>query len=347
MFVAHAVRALMPPTPLLAVDMCAAPGGKSTAVLDAVHRGSFLVANEYVEQRAAILRENIMKWGRNGVAVTRGDTMYLAKALRASADLVIADMPCSGEGMMRKSEEARTQWSPALVRDCMELQRKIAENAWNTLSPGGVLLYSTCTFNTHENEENIIWMIENFGAEPLSIPTNPGWGITGAVPGFDIPVYRFMPGRTPGEGLFVAALRKPGVLAERPEVNGVTTRSDAEARWVFPTAWQKVIERLSKQKGLTLMSAGTQIAQAKGRGYIRAHALAMSAELPDETTPRYELDLSDALAYLRRENVTTPEAPRGLVMVTYSGYPLGYVNNLGNRANNLYPSNYRIRNKRV
>lgn len=345
MFTAHAVKALMPQTPILAVDMCAAPGGKSTAALDALCTDSFLVANEFVPQRAEILRENLVKWGRTGVAVTRGDTAGVAKALRGSADLVIADMPCSGEGMMRKSVEARAQWSPGLVRECAALQREIAENAWNTLAPGGVLLYSTCTFNTAENEENVQWIIDTFGAEPIEIPVESDWGITGAVGGYDLPVYRFLPGRTPGEGLFMAALRKSGVQPERQIDKGIKTERDAEAQWAIPKGWLKVVSRLQKQKNLKLLATGLQTGQAKGRGYIPAHPLAMSAELPDETTPRVEVDLPTALTYLRHEAVSTPDAPKGPVLLTYDGYPLGYVNNLGNRANNLYPVNYRIRTK--
>lgn len=343
MFIAHVVRELMPKKPVLAVDMCAAPGGKSTAALDALWRDSFLVSNEFVPQRAEILRENLVKWGRAGVAVTCGDTAEVAAALRGMADLVIADMPCSGEGMMRKSAEARAQWSLGLVRDCAALQREIAENAWKTLAPGGVLIYSTCTFNTLENEGNIQWIIDTFGAEPVRVHIEPQWGITGAVGGSDIPVYRFLPGRTPGEGLFVAVLRKPGELVPHQVANGLKTESDAEARWSIPAGWIKVVKRLQRQKHLKLLFAGVQTGQAKGRGFIPAHPLAMSVDVKDEVTPRFEVDLPTAITYLRHEAIMTPDAPKGLIMLTYGGYPLGYANNLGSRANNLYPVHYRIR----
>ncbi len=345
MFTAHAVKALLPDTPVLAVDMCAAPGGKSTAALDALPTGSFLVANEFVPQRAEILQENLMKWGRTAVAVTRGDTDALADALRGRAELVIADMPCSGEGMMRKSAEAAAQWSPALVHECAALQRQIAENAWRILAPGGIMLYSTCTFNITENEENVAWMIEKFGAEPVAIPVEEGWGISGAAGRYTFPVYRFMPGRTPGEGLFMAALRKPGYTAAREITPGLTLQKDTEAQRLIPTEWAKTVSRLQKQKNLKVLSAGLKTARSKGRGYIPAHALAMSAEVADEQTPRYAVGREEALSYLRNEAVNTPGMPKGPVLLTYDNYPLGYVNNLGNRANNLYPANYRIRNK--
>ena len=182
MFVGHVVRSLSREWtgPVAALDACAAPGGKTTAVIDALPEGSLVVANEYVPSRAAVLKENIVKWGCPSVIVTRGDTASLAR-LGEMFDLVVADVPCSGEGMMRKDEDAVAQWSEGLVRDCAALQWEIVCNLWETLRPGGVMVYSTCTFNLEEDERNVARIIGELGGESVEIPVGEGWGITPAI----------------------------------------------------------------------------------------------------------------------------------------------------------------------
>lgn len=209
MFVGHVVRSLRREWtgPVAVLDACAAPGGKTTAVIDALPEGSLVVANEYVPSRAAVLKENIVKWGCPSVIVTRGDTALLAR-LGETFDLVVADVPCSGEGMMRKDEDAVAQWSEGLVRDCAALQWEIVCNLWETLRPGGLMIYSTCTFNLEEDERNVARIISELGGESMEIPVGDGWGITSAIGEPDMHAYRFVPGRTRGEGLFVSVIRK-------------------------------------------------------------------------------------------------------------------------------------------
>ena len=190
------------------LDLCAAPGGKSTCAISALPAGSKLWSNEPVRQRASILSENIQKWGYPNCIVTNSYPRDYARS-GLTFDIILCDVPCSGEGMFRKDLQTIGEWSPQQVEKCWRLQRDIVSDAWQCLRPGGILIYSTCTFNTKENEENVSWMLEQFDAELLPIPIQPEWGITGSLlDGFTGPVYRFIPGITRSEGLFVAVLRK-------------------------------------------------------------------------------------------------------------------------------------------
>ncbi|MBR2778437.1 MAG: hypothetical protein IKD75_15335 [Prevotella sp.] len=193
------------------LDMCAAPGGKSTAARSVLPEGSLLVSNEPVPTRAQILLENITKWGAPNCIVTNNYPRDFRKA-KARFDIIICDVPCSGEGMFRKDPATIGEWSLQNVEKCWRLQREIVADAWECLNPGGIMIYSTCTFNTKENEENVRWMMEELGAEILEVPTQPEWNITGSLlEGFNAPVYRFIPGITRSEGLFLAVLRKKNV----------------------------------------------------------------------------------------------------------------------------------------
>ena len=215
MFVTHAVRSLLPSCfpngPIEALDMCAAPGGKSTALRTVLPEGSQLVSNEPIPTRAQILLENITKWGWPDCIVTNNYPRDFRKA-KTTFDLILCDVPCSGEGMFRRDPATISEWSLQNVEKCWRLQREIVADAWECLAPGGILIYSTCTFNTKENEENVRWIMETYDAEVLEIPTDPAWNITGSLlQGFDAPVYRFIPGMTQSEGLFMAVFKKSGV----------------------------------------------------------------------------------------------------------------------------------------
>ena len=285
--------------PITALDLCAAPGGKSTLLRTAIGADGILVSNEPNGKRAQILAENIQKWGASGMYVTNNYPAAFSKS-GMTFDLILTDVPCSGEGMFRKDEGAIAEWSLDHVQRCCQLQREIVGEAWQCLRPGGLLVYSTCTFNTSENEENVKWILETFDAEILPVETRPEWNITGSLLlGFSAPVSRFIPGRTRGEGLFMAAIRKKGDAAPRP--------------------WQKNMQGLRKLK-------------------------VISENRQPESLPQVELTYEQALQYLRREALTLPsDAPRGLLTVSYQGLPLGQVKNIGSRANNLYPKEWRIK----
>ena len=217
MFITHALRYLNPSsTPMKVLDLCAAPGGKSTALRSMLPQNSMLVSNEPMANRAQILLENITKWGWPNCIVTNNYPRDFRKS-KLKFDLILCDVPCSGEGMFRKDPATISEWSTQNVDKCWKLQRDIVEDAWQCLQPGGTLIYSTCTFNTKENEENIRWMIDTLEAEPIVIPVEPEWNITGSLlKGFDAPVYRFIPGITRGEGLFLCVLRKQGDFTPAP-----------------------------------------------------------------------------------------------------------------------------------
>ena len=227
MFVTHAVRSLLPSCfpngPIEALDMCAAPGGKSTALRTVLPEGSQLVSNEPIPTRAQILLENITKWGWPDCIVTNNYPRDFRKA-KTTFDLILCDVPCSGEGMFRRDPATISEWSLQNVEKCWRLQREIVADAWECLAPGGILIYSTCTFNTKENEENVRWIMETYDAEVLEIPTDPAWNITGSLlQGFDAPVYRFIPGITRGEGLFMAIMQKGPTLGPERFHGGTKT----------------------------------------------------------------------------------------------------------------------------
>ena len=306
MFVTHVLRSVGNEYKS-ALDMCAAPGGKSTALRSVLPDDCVLISNEPMGNRAQILLENITKWGAPNCIVTnnyprdfrrsatKGDAC-LSKKAKLKFDLILCDVPCSGEGMMRKDPGAIAEWSPQNVEKCWQLQREIVADAWECLNPGGLFIYSTCTYNTKENEENIQWILDNYDAEVLDIPVDPSWQITGSLlPGFTHPVYRFIPGITRGEGLFVCALRKAGSAEQKP----------------------------FNAKKLSLK--------------------VLEAELEKSETS-VDVDYTEALKYLRGEAmVLPPDTPKGIVSITYKGQPLGPAKNIGNRANNLYPKPWRIK----
>lgn len=210
MFISHVLRQYVH-QPVTMLDLCAAPGGKSTAAIASVPAGSTLHANEPDRRRCSILQENISKWGYPASTVTNNYPRDYSKSGQ-TFDVVIADVPCSGEGMFRRDEATIGEWSPQHVDRCRQLQREIVSDAWTCLRAGGLLIYSTCTFNTQENEENVSWMMQSLdGADIVPVSTHPEWHITGSLlDGFTAPVYRFIPGITRSEGLFVAVLQKRG-----------------------------------------------------------------------------------------------------------------------------------------
>lgn len=349
---------------LRVLDACAAPGGKTTAVIDHLPAGSLTVANEYVPARAAVLRENIIKWGSPDVIVTRGDTASLGN-LKGMFDIVIADVPCSGEGMMRKDPEAVAQWSHGLVEECAGRQWEIVGNLWRALRPGGVMIYSTCTFNREENEEIVERIITELGGESVEIPVDPGWNIT---PGLttEAHCYRFIPGRTRGEGLFVSVIRKTGDEPvkersgggkkkggkDRPVPAEVRSRiaspedylftTDGERISAFPVRHAGVLKAVAAE--VDVIHEGIPLATVKGRDLVPAHALAMSTALAKDSLVTADVDSETALRYLHGESPVLPDGtPSGYVLLTFEETPLGWVKNLGRRTNSLYPPQWRIR----
>lgn len=315
-------------SPLCVADLCAAPGGKTTAIIDALPDGSKVIANEFVTKRAVILRENLTKWGYSNVMVLNQDTSCFSKS-DSQFDIVAVDAPCSGEGMMRKDEDAVAQWSPQLIENCSSLQREILDNAVAAVKPGGFLIYSTCTFNRSENEENAQYVCDELGLEPFDPAFPEDWGIPRGI-NTGLPVYRFMPHRTEGEGLFLAVFRKPGEWVPTHLVNCLSAgRGNAASKLSSK-------DRRKTDKGKT--------SAAKSQENVPEIEDILSVDFDRSKYPEAPLFKEQALAYLRREAIVLPpEVPKGIVIVSYSNLPLGAVKNIGSRANNLYPKNWRIR----
>ena len=342
----------------LVLDLCAAPGGKSTLISDFLNNDGFLISNEYVPQRANILAENILKWGNPNCAVTNASSQQFAK-LKGVFDVVVVDAPCSGEGMFRKDDVAIDEWSLDNVRKCVDRQREILSNAWQCLAENGILIYSTCTFNDLENERNVEWLINEFDAEYLPLNPDDSWGVT--VTDFGC---RFLPHKVRGEGFFISVVRKK---SECPTLNIKSIKQlplscKNALEWVnnpdrFKTiVANDVVYAVDKNYyplvtnmmsgNFKFLSFGVPVATVitgKAASLIPHHALALSEELKRDAFPVVNVDYKTALAFLRREAIVLQGVEKGYVCVAFNNVPLGFVKNVGNRCNNLYPDYWRIR----
>ena len=321
MFLDEVLRQIFRENTLNALDLCAAPGGKSTLLRAALPTDCVLYSNEPVRQRASILLENVEKWGYPNHIVTNAYPRDYRKA-KMKFDLILCDVPCSGEGMFRKDPATISEWSPQNVEKCWQLQRDIVSDAWDCLNDGGLLIYSTCTFNTKENEENIRWLLSEFDdAEVLPIDTKPEWHITGSLlEGFHEPVYRFIPGITRSEGLFMCVIRKANV-----ECGMRNEKWSPSAMKNYELGMNSSLENSSSKRSENHSSFNIQ-----------------------HSTFNIDLSYPDAISYLRGEAlVLPPDTPRGIVEVTFMGHALGCVKNIGSRANNLYPKPWRIKTTHI
>lgn len=361
MFLAHAVKRCVN-RPVRALDLCAAPGGKSTLLASLLPAGSLLISNEVQRSRAQILAENMVKWGQPGVMVTCNTPKQIGES-SLMFDLIAVDAPCSGEGMFRKDEVAVSEWRISNVDMCAARQREIIEDIWPALKPGGYLIYSTCTFNTHENEENVRWMMERFGAVPINLEPPVEWNITGSLTKDPLPVYHFMQHRTRGEGFFICLLQKKGEVTGSP--GSRTVRQDSAKVPAECKTWLRDEESLRffirKESLYAVPSSlandmwiagnelyalvpGIEVAVMKGHDWVPAHALAMSSALNRNAFNCVEVTRQQALEYLHCDALRLGDVPKGIVLLTYKDIPLGFAKNIGNRANNMYPQEWRIRN---
>ncbi|MDR0698050.1 MAG: RsmB/NOP family class I SAM-dependent RNA methyltransferase [Tannerella sp.] len=370
------ITADMPPLrkPLIALDLCAAPGGKSTHLLSLLREEGLLVSNEIIRNRSMILAENIIKWGRAGNITTNNDPRDFGK-LKHVFDVILADLPCSGEGMFRKDPTARNEWSADNVKLCASRQKRIIHDVWEALKPGGWLIYSTCTFNTEENEDNICYLAEKLDAELVAVAVKPEWNIASSLH-HDIPIYRFYPHRTCGEGFSLALMRKnkdtaktdriktfknndrpttvhPGI---KPEIKrllstpdkfrfitaGANATAGADSIFAIPEALANIYAICAKM--LNIVSAGIHMGRFKGKDFTPSVSLALCTEINPNAFIPFELSYENAIKYLQKEALILPEnTPKGHLLATYKKTPLGFVKNIGNRANNRYPQEWRIR----
>ena len=371
MFVGYAFRKILSQVrkpegrPLRVLDLCAAPGGKTTdlatSLREALGEDFILVSNEVMKARAGVLAANVAIWGDPNVVVSSDDPSAFG-SLPGYFDIILADVPCSGEGMFRKDEEAVRQWSEDNVALCQSRQRRIMADVWPSLAPDGIFIYSTCTFNRYENDLNVLWAAEELGGECLYKED-----VLGGMPGVIRTEvgYSLVPGHVVGEGQYCSALRKIGFGAdvkphartsrpsrgakEQPLPKGldllvkgkVAFRQKGETIMAVPENLASDVTTL--EQALHVIAAGCALGVAKGKNFIPDADLALSLMLSPEAYPAVDVDRDTALAYLHRDAVTFPDAPLGILIVSYQGHPLGFVKNLGNRCNSLHPQSRRIR----
>ncbi len=357
-----------------ALDLCAAPGGKSTHLASLLGEDSILVSNEVIKSRATILADNIAKWGADNVVVTNNDPADFSR-FEEYFHLVVVDAPCSGEGLFRKDPQAVQEWSPANVNLCAQRQQRILADIWPALRPGGYLVYSTCTYNKFENDGNLSFL-ESLGAHivTLSSCTTPSESGIITTPAGGL---QFVPGKVKGEGQFMAIVRKGGdfsndtLFAPHQPVKGKkNSRENKDMQQdkgcnYLPDNYIKflkgdlvkgyrksIYEKIRfVEERLRVVLSGTAIATKKGKDYIPHADLALqntfnrmvaNGNLP-KGIAAVEVGREDALKFLAKEPVVLADAPLGYVLLVYGGLGLGFVKNLGNRSNNLHPMARRIR----
>ena len=346
--------------PLRVLDLCAAPGGKSTHLLSLINSDSLLVSNEVIRSRATVLSENIQKWGHGNVVVTSSDPKNFNR-LEGFFDIIVVDAPCSGEGLFRKDPDAMSEWSEENVLFCSHRQQRILADVWPSLKQDGILIYSTCTYNEKENDDNLQWLNENKNVEfvPLTLDTH--WGIEEFKHG-NIAGYRCYPHRVNGEGFFISVIRKKESQASS-RIHSKNSFQWASRKikeglsdWLLPHNHELVmlddlivslpgryvseIDFISRT--LNTVLKGTAIAKQKHDKFIPEHSLALAVQLNKTNFKCIELTLEQALTYLRKDTLLVGEGARGFALVMYQQMPMGWVNLLGTRINNLYPSGWRI-----
>ncbi len=351
--------------PLQVLDLCGAPGGKSTHLASLISKDSLLVSNEVIKSRASILAENIAKWGSGNVLVTNNDPRDFSR-LPNFFDVMVIDAPCSGEGMFRKDPQAINEWSEENVILCARRQQRILSDVWESLKPGGLLIYSTCTWNEAENEQNMNWLAEQENAQPIKLDIDQAWGIVRSEI-LGVEGYRFYPHAMQGEGFFLAVMRKAG----EPEENYSSGKrkkyklqeagkkekalvqdwliNSEDHKWLqhnetIFTLPESIFEAADEvYQKLYVIYGGTQVAEVAGKKVKPLQQLALSQLLNADEFVTAELDMEQALRYLRKEDINLGNSGTNWVFFTYKNIPLGWAKQIGNRINNYFPKEWRIR----
>lgn len=347
--------------PLRVLDLCAAPGGKSTLLQSLLSPESLLVSNEVIRNRVSILRENMTKWGAINTFVTNNDPRDLAR-LENYFDVMVIDAPCSGSGLFRREPEAVREWSPDNVLLCSRRQQRILADSWPALRNGGTLIYSTCSYSREEDEDILDWLAVNLGAEAIRLNIAPEWNIVETQGKNGAWAYRFYPDRIKGEGFFIACLRKTdgGNFAPPRKKNYPEQLSKKDEallqRWLKPAAplfffrHQEYVNALPAslandlpilQSAGYLKKAGVTLGSLTAKEFIPEHELAVSMIVSPDL-PVVGLDHDQALQYLRKEELHPGTSHRGWALARYEDHNLGWIKLLPNRSNNYYPKEWRI-----
>ena len=367
MFLEQAIRQSCDLTqPLRVLDLCAAPGGKSTLIQSIISEDSLLLSNELIKTRANILAENISKWGAANVVVTNNEPSHF-KRLPGFFDLIVVDAPCSGSGLFRKDPEAIHEWSVNSVELCSQRQQRILADVMDSLKPGGILIYSTCSYSIEEDEHIADWILDQFAVSSLQLAIEKEWGIIETVSNKNKSFgYRFYPDQVKGEGFFIAVFKKetsvsatkefkqknkPILLsgAEKELVNKYITDPGKYAfiKWqdedlAFPATLEQSI--LLLQSPLYFKKAGVKIGTIIRNELIPHHEWALST-LSSGIIQKVEVDQETALQYLRRKDIEVNTNMKGWAVISYGGLSLGLIKILPGRINNYYPKEWRILNK--
>jgi 16S rRNA C967 or C1407 C5-methylase (RsmB/RsmF family)/NOL1/NOP2/fmu family ribosome biogenesis protein len=362
--------------PLRILDLCAAPGGKSTLIQSLIAKESLLVSNEVIRGRVGILQENMVKWGAANTIVTQNDARDFGKMVNYF-DVIVVDAPCSGSGLFRRDPQAIKEWSVDSVRSCSQRQQRILADCWPALRQGGIMIYSTCSYSKEEDEDILDWLIDATAitAESLPLSIDDSWNIVATITSKGGYGYRFYPNRLKGEGFFVAAVKKGdgGEFAyprNKTTIGERLTKQEESAirNWIrperplgffshndqlFSLPANLAADAAYLQSCTYLKSAGILTGRAAAKEFIPAHELALSELIPD-TLPAIDLSKEDAIQYLRKEEIhipaagagggTTPDPAsfRGWALVRYEGLNLGWIKILPGRINNYYPKEWRI-----
>lgn len=349
--------------PLKVLDLCAAPGGKSTLLQSLISNESLLVCNEVIKTRVNMLIENLSKWGAPNAIVTNNDPRDFAR-LENYFDVMMADAPCSGSGLFRKEMNAVSEWSSDAVTMCTQRQRRILTDAWPSLKAGGLLIYSTCSYSKEENEELCDWLCENYAVNSLSVNISSDWNIIETESEkFHSKGYRFFPDKTRGEGFFVACFRKQDIdggnsssykkkklpTATAAEVKVVEKWLDTPALlnlyhldndiFAFPQIFTADLEII--HANLYTKKAGVMAGRIIKNELVPAHELAIST-IVNRQLLSISLKKEEALQYLRKEEVKLTTEKKGWALVKFDHHILGWIKFLGYRANNYYPKEWRI-----
>jgi NOL1/NOP2/sun family putative RNA methylase len=346
--------------PLRVLDLCAAPGGKSTHIQSLISKDSLLVSNEVIRSRANVLKDNIIKWGCENVVVTNNDPKDFAR-LENYFDVIVIDAPCSGSGLFRRDPEAINEWSENNVQLCSQRQQRILADVWPSLKKDGILIYSTCSYSKEEDEEIMDWVTDQLPATNCQLEIDNGWKITEAISEKGNHGYRFWPDKVKGEGFFLACFQKKEgeeesvikskkrpELVSKKEIEFVERWVDTEGRMFIKHlttvyAWPEhhyddFSFLLEKMK---VIYSGTIIGELMRDKLVPDHALAMSPIVAGKVG-KIELDLDQSIKYLQRKDIVIENSNKGWQLIAFHGHPLGWVNVLPNRVNNYYPKELRI-----
>ncbi|MEN9547627.1 MAG: hypothetical protein RIR12_218 [Bacteroidota bacterium] len=341
--------------PLKVLDLCAAPGGKSTHIQSIISEDSLLVSNEVIRSRAKILKDNIIKWGCENVVVTNNDPKDFAK-LENYFDVIVVDAPCSGSGLFRREPESIKEWSENNVQLCSQRQQRILADVLPALKEGGLLVYSTCSYSKEEDEDIVDWLVNECSMLKTQLSLSNVWGIIESGGG-----YRFWPDKVRGEGFFLACFQKKNggdsrtIKAKKKPILLTKIEIAMLMKWVelddkvfikhentvyaWPAKWVDEFSFLLEH--LRLVYSGVLVGELMRDKLIPDHALAMS-KIYNHSLPNVSFSKQEAIMYLQRKDLYPQTDKKGWCLASFEGNNLGWMNILQGRMNNYYPKSLRI-----